>query len=146
MQFLTCFVSADEDDLYSLAEALEPLNEWSGFSAPGVDTLKVATLHSVVANDSLHSALDLYEPSAVGGTEEQTLVLKLDPVLLDRLANVDEEDLEALAVELVETEAFEEEEIQAEDVLAFLQACADLAQLAESQDQVIFVWIHLLQD
>ena len=95
MEFLTCVVAAEEDEYPEIAGSSSPLNAWSGIEMPGLDTVRLATLHSLLTGDSLQMAPDLYEP----------------------------------------------------DELQFaLAALSELAQLAESQGQALFVWIRLLQD
>ena len=63
-----------------------------------------------------------------------------------RAAVLDEEALENVAIELVATEVYEEEGMDPEEVQNSLIALVELAQLAESQGQTLFVWIRLLQD
>ncbi|MBK5913716.1 hypothetical protein [Rhodocyclus purpureus] len=145
MEFLTCIVAAEEDEYPALAAAGSPLHEWSGVEVPGFDTLKLATLHSLLMDESLQAALDLYEPVCVAEGDNETLVLRVDAELFEKLVELDEESLESVATELAATEAYEDEALDAEDIQDQLISLVELAQLAESQDQVLFVWIKLLQ-
>ncbi len=146
MEFLTCVVAAEEDEYPDIAQSNSPLNEWSGIESPGLDTTKVATLHSLLTGDPLQLALDLYEPVFVSDGEDETLVLRIDSEMAEELALLDEEALENVVSELMATEIYEQDESDPEDVLAFLMSLVELAQLAESQGQTLFVWIRLLQD
>ena len=146
MEFLTCVVAAEEDEYPDIAQSSSPLNEWSGIESPGLDTNKIATLHSLLTGDSLQMALDLYEPVFVTEGDDETLVLRIDSELFEELTLLDEESLENVVSELAATEVYELEGSDPEDLLAFLTALVDLAQLAESQGQILFVWIKLLQD
>ena len=76
MEFLTCVVAAEEDEYPDIAQSNSPLNEWSGIEAPGLDTTKVATLHSLLTGDPLQGKTMTF--SAQG------------QVLLDKAANVAE--------------------------------------------------------
>jgi len=139
-------VAAEEDEYPDIAQSSSPLNEWSGIESPGLDTNKIATLHSLLTGDSLQMALDLYEPVFVTEGDDETLVLRIDSELFEELTLLDEESLENVVSELAATEVYELEGSDPEDLLAFLTALVDLAQLAESQGQILFVWIKLLQD
>lgn len=144
MEIVINIVAAEEGEFMSVAESSFPLNEWSGFAAPGLDTIKVATLHSLVTGDSLQSSLDLYDPVFLNDGE--TGALRVADELMAELASLDEEALESLAGELAATEEFENDNWDVDDVLVLLTDLSELAQLAESQGQVLFVWISLRQD
>lgn len=144
MEFVTIIVAADEEEYLAIGESNCPLDEWSGIEAPGLDTVKVATLHSFLTSDPLHMALDLYEPVYVADNE--TVVLHIADELLEKLAALDEDALMSVAIELAATEDFESERQDAESVLEQLTSLVELAQIAESQGQALFVWMCLLQD
>ncbi len=146
MEFMTCVVAAEEDEYPDIAHSATPLNDWSGVEVPGLDTAKLATLHSLLTGDSLQTALDLYEPVFVAEGDDETLVLRVDGEMLEELALLDDEALENVAAELAATEIYESEGVEAEDIQDALVALAELAQLAESQGQALFVWIKLIQD
>ena len=146
MEFLTCVVAAEEDEYPDIAQSNTPLNEWSGIESPGLDTTKVATLHSLLTGDPLQLALDLYEPVFVAEGDDETLVLRIEAELFEELTLLDEESLENVVDELMATDVYEHDGSDPEDVLTFLTALSELAQLAESQGQTLFVWIKLLQD
>ena len=146
MEFVTCVVAADEDELAEVAQSAAPLDGWSGIETPGLDTVKLATLHALLTGDPLQVALDLYEPALVAGGDEETLVLRVAGEMLEELALLDEESLETVAGELAATEIYEEEDADPDELLSLLAPLAELAQLAESQGQVLFVRIELIQD
>lgn len=140
MQFETRILAAEEDEYIAIGESAQPLNEWSGLELAGFDTVRLATLHALVTGDSLQMALDRYEPMYVSA--EETVVLRLADELLEALVDLDEESLESIAAELAATEEFESERCNEEDVFDLLNALAELAQLAESQEQVLFAAIR----
>ncbi len=144
MDIVTHILAAREDECAALAESLRPLDAWSGIDAPGLDTLKIALWHALLTGDALHTALDLYEPVYVA--ENETVVLRLADELLERMAQLDEAGLEILAGELAASEAFENESWHEETVQDLLFAVADLAQLAQTQGQVLFVWMFPVRD
>jgi hypothetical protein len=139
-------VAAEEDEYPAIGLSDSPLNDWSGVEAPGLDTTRLATLHSLLTGDSLQSALDRYEPVFVSPEEAETIVLRVDGEMFEELVELDDESMENVAVELAATESYDDEPQEPEDVQMFLSAFVDLAHLAESQGQRLFVWIKLLQE
>jgi hypothetical protein len=144
MQFVTNVLAAEEDEFLAVGESECPLDQWSGIDAPGLDSVKLAFLHALLTGDTLQSALDLYEPVYV--SERETVVLRVADRVTEKLALLDEESLELVARELAATDEFEKGHWQEDDVLGLLNAIAELAQLAESQGQVLLVWIFLVQE
>ncbi|WP_301103467.1 hypothetical protein [Propionivibrio sp.] len=142
MEIVTNIVAADDDEFTAVGESTCPLDEWSGIETPGLDTVKIATLHCLLTGDSLQMALDIYEPVYVAASE--TVILRIADELLEKLVALDDDALDNVASELAATEEFESGQWHVEDVLAQLTELAELAQLAESQGQVLFVWIYLV--
>ncbi len=142
MGILTNIVAAEEDEYAAIGESLRPVDEWSGIERRGIDTAKIATLHCLLTGDEFEQALGAYEPVYVA--EEGALVLRIADEVLERLATLDEDALELVAEELAATEEYEIEQWDPEDVQALVMDLADLARLAESQGQVLFVWMHPL--
>ena len=148
MQITINVIAAEEEESQSIGESDSPLDQWSGIETNGLDTVKIATLHSILTGDPLHLALDLYEPVYVFESDDGAgvVVLRLADELLEKLTLLGEDALECAANELVATEEFENEQRNVEDVLELLTVLSDLAQLAESQGQVLFVWMRLDPD
>ncbi|MCX7167861.1 MAG: hypothetical protein NTV11_16515 [Rhodocyclales bacterium] len=142
MGILTNIVAAEEDEIVAIGESLRPVDEWSGIERRGIDTAKIATLHCLLTGDEFEEAVSAYEPVYVG--DEGAVVLRIADEVMERLATLDEDALELVAEELAATEEYEMEQWEAEDVQALVMELADLARLAESQDQVLFVWMHPL--
>ncbi len=140
MAFMTVVVAAEEDESASVGDSVQPLNEWSGVEIPGLDIPKIAMLHCLLTGDLLDVALDTYEPVYVSITN--SIVLRVADQMSEKLANVDDDALEAIAAELVATGDFENEHMDSGDAFDLLSELAGLAQLAESQGQVLFVWMH----
>lgn len=142
MGLLTNIVAAEEDEYAAVGESLRPVDEWSGIERRGIDTAKIATLHCLLTGDEFEEALASYEPVYVA--DEGALVLRLADEAMERLATLDEEALELVADELAATEEYEMEQWDAAEVQAFVMELGDLARLAESQGQVLLVWMHPL--
>lgn len=142
MSVLTQIVAAEDDESDAIGESLRPLDEWSGVERRGIDTAKIVVMHCLLTGDDFDLAASFYEPVYVGG--EGVVVLRLADEAMAKLASLDEEALARFAAELVATEDFELEGWPEEEVMEMLIELADLAQLAESQGQALFVWLHPL--
>jgi hypothetical protein len=143
MEVVICILAAEDEELEAIGESINPLDEWSGIETPGLDTVKIATLHCLLTGETLQASLDVCEPVYVGAN--QTIVVRIPDDSFEKLATLDEQALEDVAGELAATDEFEKQEWSAESVLALLSELAELAQLAESQGQGLFVWIALRQ-
>lgn len=144
MGILTNIIAAEEDEVEAIGDSLQPADEWSGISLRDVSIAKIATLHSLLTGDLFEDAAALCEPIYISPAEG-ALVLRLAEELKERLAELDEEMLEPVAAELAATEEFEMAGWDEEAVGAMLADLADLARLAESQGQTLFVWLHPLR-
>lgn len=142
MGVLTNIVAADEDEVAAVGEALHPLDQWSGIERRGIDTAKILSLHCLLSHDTLDEAASAYEPVYV--SSEGAVVLRLADEVMIKLASLDDEALEHVAEELSASDEFERENWEAAHVLTMVLELADLARLAESQDQVLLVWMHPL--
>ena len=103
MRFITHIIAADAEDLAAIAVAPDPLGNWSGVEAPGFDTVKFALLHSLLTGDPLHTALERYQPICT--VADETIILHLSDLVVEKLASFDEDALQELAGELAATQA-----------------------------------------
>ena len=144
MGLLVNIICADEDELEDIALAEHPVEEWSGIEARDIDTAKLATLHCLLTGDDFEDALSVYEP-VYAAEDEGVLVLRIADDVLERLAELEEEALELVGEELAATEEFEYNDWPLEEVQALVVQLGELARLAESQGQGLFVWMHPLR-
>ena len=143
MSLLINIVCADEDELEDIALSEHPVDEWSGIEARDIDTAKLATLHCLLVDDGYEQALSAYEPAYA--IDDGVLVLRMPDEVTEKLAVLDEEALEQVGEELAATEEFEMNDWPVEEVQALVVQLGELAQLADSQSQVMFVWMHPLR-
>ena len=108
----------------------------------GIDTAKIVTLHCLLTVDEYSYAVSRYEPIYI--SDEGVVVIKIADEVLERLASMEEDALDEVAAELSATEEFEYENWDAEEVHAMVMELAELARLAESQGQMLLVWMHPL--
>ena len=143
MQFEARLVAADDDEVVDIGESAQPLSTWSGIVLPGFDSVRLATLHALITGESLQLAMDQYEPIYV--SSEDVAVYRVADELLESLVELDDEATASVAEELALTEEFESGDWNEENVLDLLAAVAGLAQLAEDQDQSLFLIIRPLE-
>lgn len=143
MEVVICLIAAEDEELEAVGESINPLEQWSGVETPGLDTVKIATLHCLLTGETLQASLDVCEPVYVGAN--QTLVVRIPDDSFGKLASLEESALADVADELAATDEFEKQDWSAESVLALLTDLSELAQLAESQGQSLFAWIALRQ-
>jgi len=144
MGILTNIIAAEEDEVEAIGESLQPIDEWSGIALRDVTIPKIVMLHCLLTGDLFDDAFVLYDPIYLSAAEG-ALVLRMAEGAVARLAELDEEALEAVAMELTATEEFEDAGWSEEDIGDMLAALGDLARLAESQGQTLFVWMHPLR-
>lgn len=144
MGIVTNIIAAEDEEIEAIGESLSPADEWSGIELRDVDTAKIATLHCLLTGDLFDDAIARYEPVYVSAVEG-ALVLRLADELMERLAELDEESLDQVAIELAATEEYEYDEWDEEATAAMLAELSDLARLADSQGQALFVWMHPLR-
>lgn len=143
MGILVNIVSADEEDVEAIGESQHPIDEWSGIEARDFDTAKIVTLHCLLTGDGLEDAFYAYEPVYVAG-DDGAIVLRIPDEMMETLAGLEEDALEAVGEELAATEEFEMNDWPAEEVLSLVEELSELARLADSQGQAMFVWMHPL--
>jgi hypothetical protein len=143
MGILANIVCADEEEVEAIGMSQHPVVEWSGIEARDIDTAKIVTLHCLLTGEGLEDAFYAYEPVYVAG-DDGAIVLRIPDRVMEKLAGLEEDALEAVAEELAASEEFEIHNWPAEEGLSLVEELAALAQLAESQDQVMFVWMHPL--
>ncbi len=144
MGILTNIIAAQHDEVEAIGESLHPVDEWSGIELRDFDTAKIATLHIVLTGDLFDDTIVRYEPVYISNVEG-ALVLRIPDEVTGRLAVLDEEQLSQIAIELAATEEFEHEGWGEEAIATMLEELSELAYFADSQDQVLFVWMHPLQ-
>jgi hypothetical protein len=144
MGLLVNIICAEEDEIEDIALAEHPVEQWSGIEARDIDTVKLATLHCLLTDDDFEEALSAYEPVHVA-EDEGVLVLQIPAEVTEKLASLEEEALDLVGEELAATEAFEMNDWPVEEVQALVVELGELARLAESQGQVMFVWMHPLR-
>ncbi len=143
MGILVNIVSADEEDVEAIGESQHPVDEWTGIEARDIDRAKILTLHCLVTGDGIEDAVYAYEPVYSVG-DDGPIVLRVPDELTEKLANLEEDALEIVGEELAATEDFEMSDVPVEQVQSLVAELADVARIAESKNQTLFIWMHPL--
>ena len=144
MAILTSIIAAEEDEVESIGESLDPTGEWSGITLRDLTIPRIVTLHCLLTGDLYNDAFDRYDPIYISPAEG-ALVLRIADEAAARLAACDEDALDAITAELLATEEYELAGWDDDDVATMVMSLANLARLAESQGQVLFAWLHPLR-
>ena len=139
MECVVNIIAAPLDAAQALADSECPLDEWRGIDAAGVTPAMLAQIESTLTGVDLSESLDRCEPLAWG--DNGASVWRLDDTLGERLTACDEETLARCAEELAVCEAFESESWAEEEILSLLFALRELAESAEDEALVFFVWL-----
>ena len=141
MSVTTAILAALPDEMEAICASVQPLNEWSGVELPGMDLGKIAALHSLLTGEPLAAILDAYEAYLI--SQDDVFVFRLADELVEKLLDCDEELLIPVANELVAAEDFEDEPWDPEDLAMAIFEVAELALLADSQEQQLYVWMRI---
>lgn len=144
MKILSKIVAAEEDEVVRVGESLSPQDEWSILDWPALDTDKVVMLHCLLTGEQLGDAFGFYQPIYLADTG--ATILRIAATVQEGVAVLEEANLELLAEELAVSEPFEAESWQVSDVHSLLGDLAELARLAESQGQILLLWMCQQQD
>ena len=141
MSVTTAILAALPDEMEAICASVQPLNEWNGVELQGMDLGKIAALHSLLTGESLAAILDAYEAYLI--SQDDVFVFRLADELVEKLLDCDEELLIPVANELVAAEDFEDEPWDPEDLATAIFEVAELALLADSQEQQLYVWMRI---
>ena len=143
----TDVVIADLDETRAVADAMNPTDEWEGFTFNGFDRVQLCTLLSILKAGSPDVEFPRYlravEPVASGG-DEGPLVSAVKPEQVAELAAVarlDEAEFERLAMSWAATE--ELAGWDGADVQALLRELGDLAESASHKNKCLMLWQSL---
>lgn len=143
MGILVNFVSAHEEDIEAIGESQHPVDEWSGIEVRDIDRAKIIALHCLVTGDGIEDAVYAYEP-VYSSYDDGPIVIRMSEYLVQRLAEFDEDALEAVGEELAASEDFETSDLPPEEVQTLVTDLATLASNAVTQGQNLYVWMHPL--
>ena len=143
MSILANIVAAEEEEVEAVGLSQHPVDEWSGIEARDIDTAKIATLHCLLTGEGFADVVSAYEPVYMAG-DEGAIVVRIPDEVVEILAGFDEEALERVGEELAAAEEFEIQGWPVEQVQSLVTELSELARLAESQGQAMFVWMHPL--
>jgi hypothetical protein len=144
MSILTNIIAAETHEIEAIGESLHPVEEWTGIEMRNLDTAKITTLHCLLTGELFDEAIIHYEP-IYASPNEGALVLRIANEAKERLAELDEEQFELVAIELAATEEFEDAAWGEDEITAMLAELCELARRAESEEQELFVWMHPLR-
>jgi hypothetical protein len=142
MGVLTDLVIAEEHDAAHIATSKYPLGEFTGIAIKGVNSVKLATLHSILSGMPFKDLLVHYAPVAEA-SEEGPWVFLLPTDLVGKLANLSEAEIVNIAAQWGNTKEFQLDKWSQTDVAAVLGNIANLARKASAQEKRVLAWMSL---
>jgi len=139
MDVSTNIVIGNLSDIEEIGEASWPIENWRGIEIRGIDTVKMATLHTILTGQTFDEAYGEYL-LAYEASEQGPWVAKIPNDPMERLAELKDEVLEQIGEELAATEEFERDGWPVEEVQLFLTELASLAGIAIVQRKAMFIW------
>jgi hypothetical protein len=142
MGVLSDLVVANEADAESVARAQVPSQKFGGIDIKGIDSVKFATLHSILTGRRFEELIPSYEPAFIV-SDDGPWVFRLPGELVDRLATLTDSERQSVADRWAATEEFELDGWEAPMVAETLEEiCVQAANAAASQ-RALFLWMCL---
>lgn len=142
MGVLSDLVIAPANEAEHVAQAAVPSEVFNGIDIKGVDSVKFATLHSILTGRSFDDLLPIYEP-VVTVSDEGPWVFQIPPDLVALLAALDDAGKTGIAQQWATTEEFVLDCWSADDVASVLNDISSLARKAVESDQALFLWMSM---
>jgi hypothetical protein len=142
MGVLSDLVVANEADAERVAHTQVPSQAFGGIDVKGIDSVRFATLHSILTGRSFEELLPSYEP-AFSASDDGPWVFRLPDELVTRLANLTDSERQSIAERWAATEEFELDDWDATMVAETFEAICGQAANAESTKRALFLWMCL---
>lgn len=142
MGVLTDFVVADLAEAQTVCDSSCPCQDFDGFDAKGIDTVKLGTLHAILRGEVYSHSGDTVLCS---GGEDGPWVFEVPPELMQRLAALTAQQLEVTARTWAATEEFSPryDDWPLEAVQEVLNELAALCKRAVTQGKSVLMWMCL---
>jgi len=142
MGILSDLVIANEEDVNAILSAPVPSQSFDGLDIKGIDTVKLAMLHGILTDRTLEDLLPEYDPIAEA-SENGPWVFRLPKDLVEKLAQMSEQDRNLVSNKWAEIEEFALDGWELANVQNTLEAICNTAVSAESTGRGLYLWISL---
>jgi hypothetical protein len=142
MPMLADFVVASRDDAQRVCDSTCPSRDFSGLDAKGIDTVKLGTLHAMLAGEDFDPSF-MNESSLCSGGDDGPWVFEVPEDLVQRLSRLDANETASVAAEWANTEEFERDNWSPDSVRRVLEGFSGLCRRAEAQGKPVLMWISM---
>lgn len=118
-----------------------PLGTYRGVNVDGLDPLKLAALHSLLAHTPLHDVLPAYQPMAQASPAGPWLI-SLPADLVELLGMIAPPDQASVAAQWAATGLAQEESWSDQEADDFLGRLVPFAQTAAFEGMGLFLWVY----
>lgn len=139
---LSDFFIADPGDAAALDIESSPIGRFPGFEAKGVEIVKILTLLSLIDGSDVMSNIDHIDSYFVQQSDETWLVAIPDAIR-SHLSTAGDQQLASLARRWAETEEWQLDGGEEEDLRWILDEMAKLSAEATHNNQKLYLWICL---
>ena len=136
----TGFVVADHADAQRVCNSRSPKDDFPGFDAKGIDTVKLGRLQALLSGREFKPSF--MADTCCSGGEDGPWVHEVPTDLVQRLGGLSPEGLQQLAEQLAATEEFSVKYVtwSSEAVLWVLQRLTALCKRADDEGKAVFMW------
>lgn len=141
MGSLADLLLAESSDVPAIVASEYPLGTFKGANVDGLDSLKLAALHSTFAPEDFNNLLEHYKPMAEASTSGPWLI-KLPGELIAFLAGLAPHDYDSTAAKWASTVQAQEEGLSLIDAEKFLGQVGYFAQIATFERKEVYLWVY----
>jgi hypothetical protein len=138
---LSDIVVADESQAEAILSMSVPSQELPGADVKGIDTIKLATLESILTGQP-YEQVESHDPVA-GDSDGGPWVFAVRPSLVSALATASDTQLSAAATEWSATEEFQLDAWPLDAVRSVLAELTRVSKLATNERKRVFLWMSL---
>ena len=134
-------IIARSSDVPAILASEYPLSTFKGANADGLDPLKIAALHSLVAAKDFSDLLEFYQPVGEAAASGPWLI-KFPEELIALLADLAPQDHASISAKWASTEQIQKEGWSEQDTEQFFARLVHFSQAASFEGKDVFLWIY----
>ncbi len=140
---LSDFFVADTSEVATINIESSPLEHFAGFSAKGVEIVKILTLLSLVDGSDVMANIGKMDSYFIQQSDEGIWIVAVPAEIVDHLAVASNARIESLAGKWAATEEWQLDGGTVEEVQWILNEMAKLSIAATNKKQNLYLWICL---
>jgi len=142
MGVLSDLIVGNETDAEEIVNTPAPSQAFGGVDIKGIDTVKLATLHSIVTDRTPAELRGAYEPTATASHGEAWLI-PIPAELVSQLAALNSAERRSVAERWSRTDEFQMDQWNPQTIAQALDQICNEATKASSSQRTLFLWMSL---